>query len=139
MSPSEVHAAIKRCTAVRLFDSNSMSPNKKALEEFLVHGIKYCFPPDRGEITRGVPTIFAAPPLRDHFIQQEDLPPVWPHPEGDVKGYSFSPLYRTVPNAVMQDNILYMYLVLVDALRDGRAREKDIAAKELKKMLYGGE
>ena len=41
------------------------------------------------------------------------------------------PLYRTVPAAALRDPILYELLALVDALRDGRARERQLAAQEL--------
>jgi hypothetical protein len=136
MSSSEVHAGIKRTTASHLFDANLKVPNKKALEEFLVHGIKYCFTPERGEITRGLPTSYAASPIQEHIIQQDEYPPVWPHPEGKVRGYSFSPLYRTAPEAAVKDERLYRLLVVVDALRDSRSRERDIAVKELKNMLF---
>src|SRR3989442_9765987 len=46
MSPSEVHAAVKRAEAARLLHGPEMSnrPNVSALEEFLLHGIKYAFP-----------------------------------------------------------------------------------------------
>lgn len=131
MSPSEVHGGIKRATHARLFDAQRNVPIIKALEEFLVHGVKYAYPPDRGPITRGIPTSYAAPPLRDLIVQPGDLPPVWPDSEGDVRGYEFSPLYRSVPKAVANDRALYEILALVDAIRDGKARERDLATKEL--------
>jgi hypothetical protein len=131
ISPSEVHGGIKRATQARLFDAQRNVPIIKALEEFLVHGVKYAYPPDRGPITRGIPTSYAAPPLRDLIIQPGDLPPVWPDPEGDVRGYEFSPLYRSVPKAATHDRALYEILALVDAIRDGKARERDLATKEL--------
>ena len=136
MSSSEVHAGIKRTTAGHLFNATAMAPNRKALEEFLVHGIKYCFIPERGEITRGIPTSYAAPPILEHIVQQDEYPPVWPHPQGTIRGYSYTPLYRTVPEAALKDDQLYKLLVIVDALRDSRAREKEIAVKELKHMLF---
>lgn len=136
MSSSEVHAGIKRTTAGRLFDATIKAPNRKALEEFLVHGIKYCFIPERGEITRGIPTSHAATPIKDLISQNNEYPPVWPHPEGNVRGYSFAPLYRTAPGAALKDDKLYSLLVVVDALRDGRARERDVAVKELKRILF---
>ena len=56
MSPSEVHAGIKRATASRLFDETRRMPVRKNLEEFLVHGVKYAYPPQHGALTRGIPT-----------------------------------------------------------------------------------
>jgi len=141
MSPSEVHAAAKRALAARLAvkEDSSILPNIRNLEDFLLHGIQYVFIPVRGEISRGMPTGYAAAPLNANFVNDNEPPPVWPYPEGDVRGESFSPLYKSVPVAAKSDTKLYQLLVLVDAIRGGRARERDIAKKELKKRLdqYG--
>jgi hypothetical protein len=110
-------------------------PIRRALEEFLVHGVKYAFPPVRGGITRGVVTGSSAPPLDKKIVQTEDFPPVWPDPEGSVRGLEFSSLYRSVPKAALQDERLYELLVLVDAIRNGRARERKIAVEELQARL----
>jgi len=48
MSASEAHAGVKRAGAARLMDLQRRVPLKKALEEFLIHGVKYAFPPTRG-------------------------------------------------------------------------------------------
>ena len=135
MSPSETHSGIKRAAAARLFDEVRNVPLLKSLEEFLVHGVKYAFPPDRGSLTRGIPTSHAAPPLNEQIVQSADPPPVWPDPEGTVRGYAFSPLYKSVPKAAAHDSDLYELLALVDAIREGRARERDLAVKELKARL----
>jgi hypothetical protein len=136
MSPSEVHSGLKRAIAARLMDERRRRPVKKALEEFLIHGVKYAFPPSRGGLTRGMPTSFAGPPLRDLIVASDQLPPVWPDPEGETQGYEFSPLYKSVPKAAAKDFKLYELLVLVDAVRDGRAREREIAVNEIKARLH---
>jgi hypothetical protein len=66
ISPSEVHAAVRRAQASRLVHGPELGerPNRTAIEEFLIHGLKYAFPAERGELTRGVPTSYAAEPLR---------------------------------------------------------------------------
>jgi len=135
MSTSEVHAGIKRAVAARLMDSQRGRPLKQSLEEFLIHGVKYAFAPDHGGLTRGVPTGYAAPPLNDLISQPTESPPVWPDPEGDTRGYEFSPLYKSVPKAALKDKKLYELLAIIDAIRDGRAREREIAVKELKMRL----
>lgn len=135
MSSSEVHAGIKRAVAARLMDSHRGCPLKKSLEEFLIHGVKYVFPPDHGGLTRGVPTGYAAPPLNNMIFMPDEPPPVWPDPDGDTRGYGFSPLYKSVPKAASIDKRLYELLAIVDAIRDGRARERNIAIKELKARL----
>lgn len=135
MSASEVHAGIKRATSARLFDRHRKVPIKKSLEEFLIHGVQYAFPPIRGDITRGIATGYAAPPLNEYFQIGEELPPVWPDPEGKLRGYEFSPLYKSVTKAISNDLKLYEFLALVDAIRDGKAREKDRAIQEIKIRL----
>jgi hypothetical protein len=135
MSASEVHAGIKRAIAALLMDQYRMVPQKKALEEFIVHGIQYAFPPLRGDITRGMPTAYAAPPLSRYFQLGEELPPVWPDPLGRARGYEFSPLYKSAAKAASLDSMLYELLALIDAIRDGRAREKEIAVEEFRKRI----
>ena len=133
MSPSEVHAAVKRAVKAGLANQgeSQIKPNISRLEEFLVHGIQYVFVPDRGELTRGMPTAFAAKPLLGKIVMPDEPAPVWPDPEGPERGQAFSPLYKSVPKAAQKDAILYEYLVIVDAIRGGRARERELAIKEL--------
>jgi DNA-binding Lrp family transcriptional regulator len=134
MSPSEVHAAVKRSVKAGLANQRELqiNPNISRLEEFLVYGIQYVFVPDRGELTRGMPTTFAAMPLLGKIIMPDEPVPVWPDPVGPERGQAFSPLYKSVPKAARSDAILYEYLVIVDAIRGGRARERELAIKELK-------
>jgi hypothetical protein len=133
LSPSEVHGAIGRLRASRLLHGpNSKDrPNISALEEFLVHGLKYVFPAEHGEVTRGIPTSYAAEPLKSEVAMSSDLPPVWPWPEGNTRGVGLEPLYKSVPQAALRDPNLYQFLALVDAIRDGRVRERKIAERDL--------
>ena len=135
MSPSEVHAGVKRAVESRLIDRHNMVV-RRALEEFLIHGLKYVFPVKYGGSARGIPTSYAGPPLNDMVSFQELFIPVWPHPEGEVQGMEFSPLYKSAPDAALLDKELYEYLVLIDAVREGRARERNLAIDELKKRLH---
>jgi DNA-binding Lrp family transcriptional regulator len=140
MSPSEIHAAIKRLQQARLLHGPEMEdkPNVSALEEFLLHGVKYSFPAKHGQMTRGLPTSFAAPPLNKDIVPGGELPPVWPWREGQTRGIALEPLYRTAPAAALRDPVLYRLLALVDAIRDGRARERKTAEKYLIGMLRTG-
>jgi hypothetical protein len=135
MSPSGVHAGVKRAVESKLIDSKKKRPRIKSVEEFLVHGVKYVFPPRRGCLTRGMPTSHAAPPFNSEIVQTTEHPPVWPYAQGEVRGYEFSPLYETVPMAADKDLQLYELLALVDAIRGGRARETSIAIEALKERL----
>jgi hypothetical protein len=110
-------------------------PNIAALEEFLTHGLKYVFPAERGELTRGVATSYGAAPLRALIAPTDDPIPVWPYGEGKQRGVSLAPLYKTAPIAALRDKSFYELLVLADALREGRARERTIAETELRRRL----
>jgi DNA-binding Lrp family transcriptional regulator len=134
MSASEVHAAVKRAVLSGLVDGESRTVRKDALREFLIHGLRYVFPAERGGVTRGVPTSYAAPPLRSQFAEG-DLPPVWPHPEGTARGEGLAPLYKSAPRAALRDPHLYEWLALVDAVRAGRARERKLAVREIERRL----
>lgn len=137
MSASEVHQSIKRAHLARLItvQDNLKKPLRTALLEFLIHGVKYAYPPQRGSLVRGIPTAHAAPPLINLLTQGTDPPPVWPYPEGTTRGYKLTPLYKSVPKAALQDTQLYELLALIDALRDGRAREKQLAIQLLQERL----
>lgn len=137
MSSSEVHASVKRAQACGLLHGASFEnrPNLAALEEFLMHGLKYAFPAQRGEPTRGVATSYGAVPLRASIAPGGDPYPVWPHAQGKQRGVTLIPLYKTAPAAALRDESFYQLLVLVDALRDGRIRERKIAERELRRRL----
>ncbi len=137
ISASEVHAALKRLVLSGLVsqDSDGHRPLLDAVEEFLVHGVRYAFPAKRGEVTRGLPTSYAAPPLNGHVVASPEWPPVWPFSEGHERGVGLEPLYKTVPLAASRDSELYEWLVLIDGLREGRSRERKFAAEELARRL----
>ena len=138
ISASEIHAAVRRGIAAGLIDEQTRTPRRKALADYLIHGVRYAFPAKMGPLARGTPTAYAAPPL-SASISQDDLPPVWVDPEGKVKGISIEPLYRSVPSAVKSDPALYELLALVDALRMGRARERKLAEEQLSQRInYAG-
>lgn len=137
MSPAEVHAACKRLQSAQLLVNNAdkLIPHHRNLAEFLTHGLRYVFVPERGEMTRGIPTMHAAPPLNKHFPPDTEPVPVWPDASGEVRGTAFSPLYKSAASAARNDPALYELLVLVDVIRGGRARERQMAIKELEYRL----
>jgi hypothetical protein len=150
MSPSQVFRSVDRAGTAHLLDASALPPspgrvrahqalysrpNRSNLKEFLVHGVKYAFPVMRGGLTRGLPTADAAPPLSLQLAQNFLAKPVWPYAEGAVVGAEFSPLYKNVPAAAMRDTKLYELLALVDAIREGRAREREIAIRELSSRI----
>lgn len=137
MSPSEVHASVKRARASGLLHGPELMdrPNLAALEEFLVHGLRYVFPAERGEWTRGMATSYGAQPLRALIASSDEPVPVWPHPEGRQRGVSIRPLYPSAPMAAQHDASFYELLALTDALRDGRVRERKLAIEEFHRRI----
>ena len=137
ISQSEVSKSLMRSKYASLLDHTGKKVMRMALMEFLEYGIKYVFPQQPGAIVRGIPTAHSAPPLNAVFQSQEQY--VWPSASGTVRGQSIQPLYPSVVQAVKYDENLYELLALVDAIRVGRAREKEMAIEELKKRLLDGE
>jgi hypothetical protein len=136
LSPSEVHGSCKRSNLSRLLNQGvRKTVNRTALMQFLEHGVRYAFPVEQGALSRGIPTAYAAEPLRSAIQQGNDPPPIWPYVEGTVRGYSFAPLYKRAALAALADPQLYELLSLVDALRDGRIRERKLALEMLTERI----
>ncbi|ESS71860.1 hypothetical protein MGMO_86c00200 [Methyloglobulus morosus KoM1] len=138
ISASELHASIRRAKLARLILSEpdeAVRLDKKSLKEFILYGARYVFPATYGSITRGIPTAYAAPPLVNLIMQPDELPPVWPTPQGTTRGVAFYPLYPTAPVAAEKDNFLYENLTLFDAIRGGAARERELAANLLSERI----
>ena len=137
LAPSAVHGALKRATLSRLVMFQNKRPVvlKAAVQEFLLYGAKYAFPPVWGGVTRGVPAGDGAWALGTVIARSNDPPPVWPHAQGTVRGLSLAPLYPTVAAAALAEPKLYAMLALLDAIRSGQAREREAAQKFLTEWL----
>lgn len=139
ISKTEVNASIKRSVssglAVKDRESGQAKPNRRNLYNFIVHGLKFVFPAKPGAMTRGIPTAFAAAPLKNLLISAGAYIYVWPYAKGKDIGQSIEPLFRSVPQAVQKDDRLYEYLALVDAVRLGNQRESGLAAERLSERL----
>lgn len=134
ISPSSVSESLERCKKAQLVDRYKKKVNVLALQEFLVHGISYVFPVEAGRVGRGMPTHVSASPIQEHIASNAESF-VWHYAKGTARGQQIEPLYPTVPEAAMRDEELYQLLVIVDTLRMGRAREKEIAVEELTKRI----
>lgn len=138
LSVSQLHYAVERLWIAKLVTNldGDFIPNIRNAEEFLIHGVKYVFPAEKGEVTRGIPTAYSAPPLNEQIVlSKADLPVVWPDPEGETRGISFTPIHKCAVTAAQRDNKLYEFLTLVDAIRGGSAREQNLACRELSVRL----
>lgn len=138
ISQSEVSKSLKRLkTSWLLAPNSSIVIMRENVLEFLSYGIKYIFPQWPGPIVRGMPTAHSAPVLKSEILSTENY--VWPFAKGKVRGQSIIPLYPTVPKACSDDKKLYELLALIDAIRIGNAREKELAYKKLKNRIILGE
>jgi len=136
MSASRVHDSIHRLIKANLIRKDKgYKPVRANLKEFILHGIRFVFVPEIGELSRGLPTASFAPPLNSEFMVSNELPHIWPDAEGEVRGISFSPLHKSAPAAARKDPRFYELLAMVDAIRGGRARERNMAIQELDKRL----
>ncbi len=140
MSASEANASVKRSLAAGLLTApmdpgTKPKPNRRKLLEFIEHGIRYCYFASPGPMARGMPTAHAAPPLDALLPPSDSQPLVWPDPKGKARGLSLPPLYKSATFASRQDPDLYELLTLVDAIRSGRLRERNLAMKLLTERL----
>jgi hypothetical protein len=139
MTASEAHGAVERSVAAQLALKDGHSKVRvvhAALRAFVLQGARYCFPATRGSLTRGLPTGYAAAPLKHSIRPGNDPPPIWPYKEGTVRGMALYPLYPRVPEAAVHNPALYELLSLFDAVRAGSARERELATKLLDERLH---
>ncbi|MCQ2256738.1 MAG: hypothetical protein MJZ41_01950 [Bacteroidaceae bacterium] len=138
ISASEISEALERCRIASLVDVSKKRVQVLALKDFLVYGLRYVFPAQPGAIVRGVPTAVSASPIKEAINGGSEIF-VWPYKKGTLRGQSIEPLYSSVPEAVGQDDELYKLLAIIDTLRMGRVREREVAIAELDKFLnaYG--
>ena len=132
---SHVHAAVQRAIRSHLIEGGSRRVHCHNLLEFLEHGVRYAFPVEPGPMTRGVPTASSGPPLKDLMQRDSAGDLVWPDIDGSTTGQSVVPLHAKVPTVARNVPALHELLALVDALRIGGVRERQLAAQELRKRL----
>ena len=134
MSQSEVSQSVARSKYAGLLDDSGKRVMRQALMDFLQYGLAVVFPTKPGAVVRGIPTAHSASPINKEISSGEDY--VWPFAKGNLRGHGITPLYITVPQAALEDEQLYALLALADALRVGKAREKNIAVQELKNRIW---
>lgn len=142
ISASEVHQSVSRLRIAKLLGTGaSRKARRRSVEEFIICGVRYAFPAELGSAVRGVPTALSGPQLRAHFGSRAagttsvESVFVWAHEHGEVRGTSVTPLYAGAPGTVKNNPALYNLLTLVDALRIGQARERQLAKTMLSHAL----
>ena len=133
LSQSEISSSLKRSSYARLLQNKGKEVAKQPLMDLLQYGLPYMFPQQPGVIVRGIPTAHSAEPLVNLISSTESY--VWPYSKGHLRGQSILPLYPSVIQAVEQDPALYELLALIDAIRVGRARERNVALEILREKI----
>lgn len=133
IASSTLHRAVTRAQDAGLLRKNRELYSSRLIN-FLRFGIKHTFYVKRGEVTRGLATAHAAPPLNKLMNPSSEYP-VWPYAQGESRGYAISPLHPDVPIAASKDHKLYELLALVDAVRVGNVREYNLAMELLEDRI----
>ena len=80
------HRSVNRLKAVGLCDVPGTGTGPLgSTEEFLISAVRNVFPAIRGDVVRGVPTSWAAQPLRAADLLADAQAPVWPDPDGRLR------------------------------------------------------
>ncbi len=138
LAPSQVHASLQRLELAGLLKPNQRATNPRALLEFLLGGLRYAFPAQRGPLRDGTPTAYSAAPLNAVVDALDAL--VWPGTPavGDaVRGFSVTPLHPRAATLQRTSPRTYRLLTIVDALRLGDPRLRPHARAALEQELIG--
>lgn len=132
LSQTEVSFALNRLARSGLLDASKKRPMKLALTEFLIHGLRYVYPPELGGMGRGMATAYSHGSLAKRLVVSEGDRVVWPDPQGDVRGQILQPLYPTVTSAARKDPELHEWLALIDTVRIGPVRARNLAVERIR-------
>ncbi len=138
LSQSEVVHALSRLDFVSLYDKKNNRLNRLEVIHFLENAVKYLFPLEMGDFSRGIKTGLSSKFLKNKIRGGEDLDYVWPSGNGKVKGIAVKPVFETVPQLVEENEFLMKLLNIIDIFR-GRfsKRVTEVASTELRKLVLG--
>lgn len=144
-STSAVHRGVARLQSAGLLRAMSRTVARPALREFLLHGVRYAFPPVRGAEVLGVPTAWSHAAIGALFREEsqqaaQERPLVWPDDNGTLRGDMLVPLFPSAARVSLADPRLHELLAAVDALRAGSSIARRLVSEFLAdRVLWGGE
>lgn len=131
-----VQRALSRSGEAGLYVPERREVNLPSFEEFAVHALRFVAPERLGTVVPGVPAAWATEPVSSAIrTAGEDLPPVWPYARGRVRGQALEPLHPAAVRAVEGRPRLGEYLSVLDSLRAGDTRVRQVSAELLGRML----
>lgn len=136
ISKSTAHGSVQRLIKNRLVHRSARAMGTVAQGpalDFLSYGVPYAFAPNIVPVARGVVTGLRALDGggMNSFAGASAL--VWPSKLDDQMGVGIEPLVPAAPDIVHRDPPLYRMLAIVDALRVGDAREREVAREALQR------
>lgn len=129
-SVGEAHNSVKRLEVSHLILPHKREVSRGPFLDFLLYGVPYVYPGELGPETQGVPTAHSAPMFRDRILASDAV--VWPSFKGEIRGSALIPLCKKAPTFPESNPALYRLLSILDALRVGRSREREMAREILK-------
>lgn len=135
LDPAVIHRAVASLGEAGLIDADR-NLNRPYIEEFLVHAAKFVFPARLGALSRGVATGWGAPPLSALLASSSEPPPVWPSAGGVIRGPAVEPIIDDAVERSERDPGLREWLALVDAIRVGGARDRELAAAQIGERVW---
>ncbi|MDD5309198.1 MAG: hypothetical protein PHU25_17940 [Deltaproteobacteria bacterium] len=133
VSPAGLTRSLGRLDCARLVQRRDLSVVRASAKEYLVHGLRYVFPARVGTLVRGVPTAHSAPPLSEEIRASQEY--VWPADFGNMSGLEIAPLHENVPALCLAHPELHPFFAVLDALRVGRTRDRELARRHLEAWL----
>jgi|TARA_R110000868_G_scaffold244669_5_gene501064 hypothetical protein len=139
ISQSEVSKGMLRLEKAKIisrYPDKGLEVHKHALFEMLVHGLKYFMTAELNIEQRGTLTAYSSPCIKQKIVNQHTY--VWPYINGQDKGISLTPLYKTLPKALdrFPDESFHELMSLLDLMRLGGSREIKIASEMLEKKIW---
>src|SRR6266542_936315 len=95
ISAGELSKSLRRLREAELVSAHELRTLRLQFLEFVKHGLRFVLPVKRRGVVRGIPTAYAAAPLRDQILSNGVVPPVWPDPDGSVNGEAWDPLSKS--------------------------------------------
>jgi hypothetical protein len=131
-----VQRALERTKGADLYSADRREVHLPHFEEFALHALRFVAPARLGALTPGVPAAWAAEPMASAIRSSGDEPPpVWPYAHGRVRGQAIEPLHSAAPEAMGNWPEFGEVLALLDSLRAGDARVRQVAGDFLSRML----
>lgn len=131
-----VQRALARAQEAGLYSADRRELHLPHFEEYAIHALRFVAPVQLGGVVPGIPAAWAAEPMASAIHSSgEEPPPVWPHAQGRVRGQAIEPLHSAAPEAVDAWPELGAILALLDSLRAGDSRVRQVAEELLARLL----